>query len=595
MFGEYSVQKILLVMVFSITIFVCSGVVAVPNEADVKTLSKQLHDKDESISYAATAKLAAYYRQSGDLGKAASLTKKFTVPKGCDQMPPTTAVEYVRCVLEAAHVLVLKDKLPEALPLLHWAETRPQDFERAVASLKYAEILVEVKEGERAEAYLNTLNGICAKYITSDDSGTAVGQAGSNLDTQSAWRNLTAQGDLLRANIEQLKLQAKFGKPYADYVKLRRLMTLVKSAKSKKSYDQTMNLCNELTKADRDGLFAAAAGYLRGQLLLNEPGKTEKEQIGNAKKELEKFVKANPDGAYRGEALLLLGKISLEKEWNAKDAEKFYFLALEYFQKSREKRNALSLYANMKDDLKKQIEPKEKLTSLDQWKRIVYHDEDPLRLYSTASAPEWYVSEQEKNCIFALGFLAFADGKYDVAQSYWSKILSYSPDIAALDPRLPNVQSRLLKACRLQAMAFWPEEKNGIKDRNTRLKIQYAEYLILTEHHADAIKRFKAIAENSDDLPKAVCYIGIATATDLEFKNGCKPISERYCQWILNQKKLQKEPIYGKAIIFSGDLKMSRNDMEDEALPFFLRYVETFNNGRDIDRAKYRLAQCYLT
>ena len=147
------VRKNIIAIAF-VAICMCMSIVNVfAIELDVKVLSKQLHDKDEAVSYAATVKLAAYYRQSGDLGKAASLTKKFTVPKGCDQMPPATAVEYVRCVLEAAHVLVLKDKLPEALPLLHWAETRPSDYERAVASLKYAEILVEVKEGERAETY----------------------------------------------------------------------------------------------------------------------------------------------------------------------------------------------------------------------------------------------------------------------------------------------------------------------------------------------------------------------------------------------------------------------------------------------------------
>ena len=46
-----------------------------------------------------------------------------------------------------------------------------------------------------------------------------------------------------------------------------------------------------------------------------------KKEIKEVKDYLEKFVKQQPDGLYRGEALMLLGKISLEIEWDAKDAE----------------------------------------------------------------------------------------------------------------------------------------------------------------------------------------------------------------------------------------------------------------------------------
>ena len=143
-----------------------------------------------------------------------------------------------------------------------------------------------------------------------------------------------------------------------------------------------------------------------------------KKEIKEVKGYLEKFIKQQPDGLYRGEALMLLGKISLEIEWDAKDAEKFYKQALDWFRKAREKRDALSLYAPVNDDLKTQILPTQRPTTLNQWKRIVYHDEDPLKLYNTANAPVWYIDDKEKECIYPLGFLAFAEGKYDEAKSY---------------------------------------------------------------------------------------------------------------------------------------------------------------------------------
>ena len=141
----------------------------------------------------------------------------------------------------------------------------------------------------------------------------------------------------------------------------------------------------------------------------------------------------------------------------------------------------MSLYAPMSDDLKKQTQPTQKPTTLHEWKRIVYHDEDPLKLYNTATAPVWYVDDKEKECVYALGFLVFAAEKYDVAKSYWSKLPALDPDIAAIDSRLPTVITRLLSSCELKAMMFWPEEKKDIRDKDLRLIIQHAELLMIQE------------------------------------------------------------------------------------------------------------------
>ena len=165
-----------------------------------------------------------------------------------------------------------------------------------------------------------------------------------------------------------------------------------------------------------------------------------KKEIKEVKDYLNQFVKQQPDGLYRGEALMLLGKISLEIEWNAKDAEKYYSQALAWFRKAREKRDALSLYAAMNDDLKKQSVPTQKPTTLNQWKRIVYHDEDPLKLYNTANAPVWYVDDKEKNCLFMLGFIQFALENYDLSLEIWNTVGNIDTELKNMNSlKIPNI------------------------------------------------------------------------------------------------------------------------------------------------------------
>ena len=534
-------------------------------------------------------------RKTEQFSKAEQLLKKYSSPAKFDSLNPTEKIEFLRGLLELAHIRALKDDVPGSLALLNWAEGRKDPYQRAIACVKYAEILLDLDEFERASAYLKNADEIIGKRATEEESGAAIGQGGTTADTGAIWRDLRDNAAVLKAEIEAETLKKKFGASYGNYVKLRRLQVLLKRSRTPRYLKEAMRLADELIETDPASQFAAAAGYLKGEILASRlKENSPKKEIKEVKDYLNQFVKQQPDGLYRGEALMLLGKISLEIEWNAKDAEKYYSQALDWFRKAREKRDAVSLYAAMNDDLKKQSAPTQKPTTLNQWKRIVYHDEDPLKLYNTANAPVWYVDDKERNCIYVLGFLAFSDGKYDNAKHYWEKILSLSPDIAAVDQRLPNVQSRLLQACRMNAMAFWPEEKAFLKQSGLRLKFLNSEYLILIEQFDEAIKGFEKLAETNDIRQKALAYVGMLIAVDLTGRDGSKEKAEKLCNWILQQKRLLKEPIYARALLFGGQLKTSRNGMEKKAIPFFKRYIQQFPKGRDIRVVKYDLAICYL-
>lgn len=548
-----------------------------------------------SLSAESDWRKAAELRRNSEYSQAEKLLKKYSSPARFDSLKTTEKIEFLRGLLELAHVKALQDDISGSLALLNWAEGRSDEYQRSIACVKYAEILLDLGEFERAQGYLKNADEIIRKRVANEDTGIAIGQGSETADTGAVWRGLRDQSDALKADIEAEAMKKKFGATYGNYVKLRRLQNLVKRSGTPRYLKEAQRVADEIIETDPASQFAAAAGYLKGEILASRLKESSpKKEIKEVKDYLNRFVKQQPDGLYRGEALMLLGKISLEIEWNAKDAEKYYSLALAWFRKAREKRDALSLYAAMNDDLKKQSVPTQKPTTLNQWKRIVYHDEDPLKLYNTANAPVWYVDDKEKNCIYVLGFLAFADGKYDNAKQYWEKILSLSPDIAAVDQRLPNVQSRLLQACRMNAMAFWPEEKAFLKQSGLRLKFLNSEYLILIEQFDEAIKGFEKLAKTSDIRQKALAYIGMLIAVDLTGRNGSKEKAEEFCNWILQQKRLYKEPIYARALLFGGQLKTSRNDMEKKAIPFFKRYIQQFPKGRDIRVVKYDLAKCYL-
>ena len=159
-------------------------------------------------------------------------------------------------------------------------------------------------------------------------------------------------------------MKEKFGATYGNYVKLRRLQNLVKRSGTPHYLKEAQKVADEIIKTDPASQFAAAAGYLKGEILASRlKENSPKKEIKEVKDYLNRFVKQQPNGLYRGEALMLLGKISLEIEWNAKDAEKYYSQALAWFRKAREKRDALSLYAAMDDDLKKQSASTQKPTA----------------------------------------------------------------------------------------------------------------------------------------------------------------------------------------------------------------------------------------
>ena len=472
---------------------------------------------------------AVEFRKTEQFRDAELLLKKYASPAQFESLSPAEKIEFLRCTLELAHIRALKDDVPGALALLNWAEGRPDPYQRAISCLKYAEILLDIGEMERASAYLKDADKIIAGQVKDADAGAAIGQeGGSKTDTGSGWRDLRDEADVLKAEIESEALKKKYGASYGNYVKLRRMQVLLKRSKTPRYRKEALELADELMETDPASQFAAAAGYLKGEFLAsgleeNSP----KKEIKEAKDYLEKFVKRDPDGLYRGEALMLLGKISLEIEWNAKEAEKYYSQALSWFRKARERKDAMSLYAPMSDDLKKQTQPTQKPTTLNEWKRIVYHDEDPLKLYNTANAPVWYVDDKEKECIIMVGMFHFERKEYDDALKMWEKLLKLDTDINRLQAmNFPNVLHRFRIACKTKKLIVSEKLRNQMSDQ-FRLPMLWGEILFGLEKFDRAREFFLKINKKAKTKTDKVCaLLALGESTQMR-DNGCPDRKKR--------------------------------------------------------------------
>jgi len=206
---------------------------------------------------------------------------------------------------------------------------------------------------------------------------------------------------------------------------------------------------------------------------------------------------------------------------NAKDAEKYYSQALNWFKQAREKRDAMSLYAPMSNDLKTQTKATQKPTTLDKWRRTVHHQENPLRLYNTASSPPWYVSDKEKNCLFKLGFCKYLNENYKEAGELWEKAGTFDPNIMKMQAaKWPNALMRLKAVARCGKMAFTKDEKKFIKNKRNKIRMQTAELYYMLEDFSQMGNLFNEVISDktSSNDEKALSYIGLAISKAMTTK-----------------------------------------------------------------------------
>jgi tetratricopeptide (TPR) repeat protein len=320
--------------------------------------------------------------------------------------------------------------------------------------------------------------------------------------------------DALRKRIESTLLDLKFdllaaeyGRGYADYVAMR-------SRFEREEWWLAYPLAEKLAaEAPRSQLGEAGGFYACRMLLVNDSaGEWRDKSAPNGVASIKAFIESKPYGLYRGEAMMELGKYFLECEWDADEAAVWYEKALKWFREVRGRADAVDLYALSKK-LSDVAAVRGPATSLDQWRMTKHRKIDPKEVVNRKTAP-WYLSENERECLFHCGFLRYVDGDYDGAKKLFEQVREVDANIAKLvGLNWPNAYWRLISACNVKRMIFPGKDRKNLKGKN-KLRCAYAELNYLCEKFEDAKRLFIEMRDDpkSSKTEKAMALIGIGQA-----------------------------------------------------------------------------------
>lgn len=568
------------------------------DELASKAIEKILIEKKLSpwALLTARAMLAGHYRDDGDLKKAKELVKDYNeIGKLKNEGRQDTSTAWLKCYLEYAHIEALSGKASEGLKLLSYAEGRSESIDSALIDIKYGEILASdiLNQPEKSAEYYKKANVVCdaeIKKLTELSAGQAKADVAQPI---AEWRKLKAHIKELVTGLEGKLLGKEYGSGYGDYYMTLTLMQLGR-------YENAQKYAAKLAKENPKSIYGEAGKYYYACCTLKIPESRKSSRLDagleEGIKELKAFIKENPTGLYRGEAMMALGKIEIEENWDIQASSRFYSDALKYFREARDKKNALGLYA-VPDKVKTVSKPAGPITSLDKWNRTVRRTPGAKEIITPETAP-WYLSESEREALFMVGFFLFIEGKFPEAKEAWKDLKQIDSNIAALDAKnYPNAMNRLKSACDWGYIVFPIDEKRYLKGKN-ELRLAYAELNYVLEKFDDSRKFYKHILNDSKSTEpeKAIAYIGLGIYSDMTIhpKSKEERVQEAEAYFGRAIELGKRTPIYGNALIRMGCYMKASTETSELGDKYFHEYLKNFPKGRYADKARFKLASSYI-
>jgi len=555
----------------------------------LKILEDQARSRDLTCKYAARHAVAAYYlkyHQDHDAWKLVKDCAESSKLQGV--LDKDYGSSYLCCYLDAAMCKLRQQKPQDALQMLFRAESMTQDFDKVLVKLKYAEILQtpEIDQTDKAADYLRQAQSECDRRIAQlSDTSTVAGQAKARNDALPQWEALRNDINKTATELENAQLKKQYGEDYAAYVKMRRLYRSGLSEEAGK-------LCAEIVKANKgkENVYVAAAKLLEAKCALSDRRLDPKERIKRADAQLKKFVKEQPYGLYRGEAWMELGRIALEQNWDVVAASKYYEKALEWFRYVRNLHDAMDLYtvpAKVQDVSK----PQGKYTSLDQWKRTIYRAEGDREIINQKTAP-WYLSEQEKKCLFRVGFLRYFNEDYTGALECWKTAGMMDENIVKLKKgNWPNALMRLEAAAEYHQMMYTPEEKKLLKNKKIKLQLQTAEFYYLLEEFNNMKRLCDDVLRNpvANKYEQAAANLGIGTYYDMISASYMLKERERIAAYFRRAQELGRgSPFEEEGLIRMAFYYQASSTTWNMGKNLIDEYLKKYPRGRYIDKIKFR-------
>jgi tetratricopeptide (TPR) repeat protein len=499
--------------------------------------------------------------------------------------------------LELAYYQTLNNKqsenLKQAMKMLTYAESHSQGLDLAETLGEWGELLRELKEFERADAYLKKALEYGDKHFQPQkisETGKTVCPPGMG-----KWQKLKKRLKIIQFLLAFDLLEVEYGEAYAMYVKMRAYfdkgdwyMTYLQALKLKDKYP--------------DSVYGEAARlYWCRMLLLNdEAGEFKDKSLPSGIKEMEKFIADKPYGLYRGEAWMELGKYFLEEKWDMKQASYYYQQALNWFREARKRKNLIDLYA-LPAKVQTVATPKAPGSRLNQWRLTEYRKPDTKEVINRETAPSWYLSENERDCLFMVGFFFHQEGKFEEARKYFEEIKVVDPNVAKLvGLHWPNVYWRLISACNVKRMIFPEEARKYLKGKN-KLRVALAELNYICERFKEAKALYQELLDDpkSTKIEQAIAYIGIAKAVDMmpyENKNPRKT-KETILDYYRKAIKLAgKTRVAAMATFYMGNLYLTVGwkGRDGKAMACFEKYLKQCPDGEFVEEAQFKQMTGYI-
>lgn len=567
------------------------------NSEDVEKTAANIagKNKDSDSKFRASALLSAYYRAEGKFDKA------LTAVSSCgdyDKISSNSTFpfksSYLSAFLELAHCKATNPQNPEtreAFKMLDYAERNSvAGLDKVLAQFKYADTLFSLREFRKAETYAKNAKETGMQFF---ESRKVVNSSSSEelkpISGAEDWGLLKKRIDMLLFIIGISLLEEDYGEGYALYVKARMLY-------DEKSYESSM--------AASQGLITKYPGtiYEQAVRLTNADCLVEIGKIKEAKKELESYIENSPDSPYFGEAMMRLGKITLEREWDGGESAKWYNKALAWFRAAREKKDALDLYA-VPEKVTAVSAPKGSSSSIDQCYRTVYRKEAPMEIINSRTTP-WYIDENEKECLFMVGFFLFMEENFEKANECFMKVGTLSRDLSFLEQKdFPNAIMRLKGACKQKFMIARPEEMK-VMNGASKLKATVGDLKYVLEKFDEGYAIYESMLKDAkvNDSEKAYALVGMGNCLRMKSQDGAAKASELYKKCFGTYPKTNAA---AHALLSYAYLASYSTATQDDSLDLFLechqKYPDTFygeealarlvvNNGsrnKQVDAEKY--------
>ncbi len=541
----------------------------------VNILQQLAKTKEASIAYPAKAILAREFNRAGLTDRA------LKVLEGCDDFSKLSGAEakyYLLPFLELARIQALHGSVNNAFKMLDYAVHKsPSDSGKGRAAISFAETYLDIQRPADAIAWLNKFNEIrqtALKILQSASPGENYKTDAATKVDNAIWAELQKDYETLRLRADMALMAEECGQDYADYFMMRELY-------DKGDYTGALGMARKLKQSCPGSDYGQYASLCEARCLLNVG------DVKEAEKVLHNFIQAQPFGLYRGEAWIELGKIELETNWDAKNASDCYEQAIAWFRRTREIKDASSLFA-LPDNVKKYAAPLGKPYSIDEWYRTVPRCITPKEIVNEKTAP-WYLDENEKEALFMSGFLLMYDDKYAEAKERFSRISNLDSDHALLESKdIPNSLMRLKSACDQGFLQI--DQKHLSKfGRKKRIKLFLADFCWTIERFDKAMSLCAEVENDSTANPEEKAY-ALFVNNRCIYSQGKNDIAEKGFQKICSDyPKTSSSPL---ALLYLGYLSNNRNGAWEKAVEYYERCQREYPASAP---AECCLARCVYT